>query len=139
MTSPGHTYRHTDIIHCDTYIRPPKNIKWANKFKLLKVIMRQNMASHMYHSHATSTVELSTSYQSYVSFWRFTRKKALIRHEPDKTFISPTINSMNRIHNTAAHKYNKTLSIIKSLGALFFVRRSGWTSTVVIWIRVYTS
>lgn len=27
MTSPGHTYRHTDITHCDTYIRPPKNIK----------------------------------------------------------------------------------------------------------------
>lgn len=82
------TYGHHTLWHI--YVRPPKNIKWANKFKLLKLIMRQNMASHMYPSHATSTVELSTSYQSYVSFWRFTRKKALIRHEPDKTFISPT-------------------------------------------------
>lgn len=34
MTSPGHTYRHTDITHCDTYIRPPKKHKMSKQVQV---------------------------------------------------------------------------------------------------------
>lgn len=53
---------HTNIRTSYTQLYDHPKTQNEQSSKLLKAIMRQNIASHMYPSHATSTVELSTRF-----------------------------------------------------------------------------